>query len=355
MKTISLCMIVKDEEEVLERCLRPVRPFVEEIIIADTGSKDSTKVIAAGYADQVYSFPWNDDFAAARNFAFSKASMDYCMWLDADDVMTQENLEKLKIWKNQEDRADVVMMKYLTGVDEKGRPSLSYYRERLLKNHSGFWWKGKVHEAIPLAGTIQYTDMEVLHQKVKKGDPDRNLRIYENMRKEGGLQEPREWFYYGRELYDHQNYSRALEVLHHFQEMPGAWLENKIESCLQAAACQEALGNETEAMGELVRSFLWSAPRAEICCEIGRLWMKQKQWKNAAAWYQQALRDTRSLQSGAFIREDCRGFLPAIQVCVCYDHMGSRKRAYGYHCLAKKFRPDSEWVLYNDRYFSDTN
>ena len=61
MKTISLCMIVKDEEEVLERCLRPVRPFVEEIIIADTGSKDSTKVIAAGYADQVYSFqrrPW---------------------------------------------------------------------------------------------------------------------------------------------------------------------------------------------------------------------------------------------------------------------------------------------------------
>ena len=143
-------------EEVLERCLRPVRPFVEEIIIADTGSKDSTKVIAAGYADQVYSFPWNDDFAAARNFAFSKASMDYCMWLDADDVMTQENLEKLKIWKNQEDRADVVMMKYLTGVDEKGRPSLSYYRERLLKNHSGFWWKGKVHEAIPLAGTDVY-------------------------------------------------------------------------------------------------------------------------------------------------------------------------------------------------------
>ena len=77
MVTISLCMIVKNEEKVLARCLDSVADLVDEIIIVDTGSSDATKEIASRYTDQVYDFAWQDDFAAARNFSFSKASMDY--------------------------------------------------------------------------------------------------------------------------------------------------------------------------------------------------------------------------------------------------------------------------------------
>ena len=69
MITISLCMIVKNEERVLKRCLDSVRDLVDEIIIVDTGSTDATKRIAAGYTDKIYDFTWNDDFSAARNFA----------------------------------------------------------------------------------------------------------------------------------------------------------------------------------------------------------------------------------------------------------------------------------------------
>ena len=91
MATISLCMIVKNEEDVLERCLSSVSDLVDEIIVVDTGSTDSSREIAARFTEKVFDFPWRDDFAAARNESFSHASMDYCMWLDADDVLLESD------------------------------------------------------------------------------------------------------------------------------------------------------------------------------------------------------------------------------------------------------------------------
>ena len=76
MITISVCMIVKDEEAVLKRCLSCVKQFADEIIIVDTGSMDSTKEIAKRYTEKIYDYVWNDNFSEARNFSFSKANMD---------------------------------------------------------------------------------------------------------------------------------------------------------------------------------------------------------------------------------------------------------------------------------------
>ena len=77
MISVSLCMIVKNEESVLARCLDSFAPLVDEIVIVDTGSTDSTKDIAARYTDKIYDFSWIGDFAAARNVAFSKTNCDY--------------------------------------------------------------------------------------------------------------------------------------------------------------------------------------------------------------------------------------------------------------------------------------
>ena len=102
MIEISLCMIVRNEEDVLGRCLQCARSFADEIIVVDTGSTDGTKAVAENFTQKVFDFPWTDDFAAARNYSFSKATRDYIMWLDADDVLRTEDQEKIlqlkKIW-----------------------------------------------------------------------------------------------------------------------------------------------------------------------------------------------------------------------------------------------------------------
>ena len=76
MVTISLCMIVKNEEMHIARCLDSVAGLVDEIIVVDTGSVDRTAEIASAYTAKVYSYLWNDNFSDARNYSFSKATMD---------------------------------------------------------------------------------------------------------------------------------------------------------------------------------------------------------------------------------------------------------------------------------------
>lgn len=72
MATISLCMIVKNEESVLARCLDSIADLMDEIIIVDTGSTDHTKEIAANYTDKIFDFDWKSDFSAARNYSFPR-------------------------------------------------------------------------------------------------------------------------------------------------------------------------------------------------------------------------------------------------------------------------------------------
>ena len=169
MVTISLCMIVKNEERVLGRCLESVQEIADEIIIVDTGSEDRTKKIAEKYHARVFEQEWQDDFSRARNYSFSQAEMDYCMWLDADDIITKSEVLKLKRWKEETDgSSDVVMIRYVAGFDEKRNPTLVYYRERIVKRDKDFQWQGRVHETLAVRGRTEYLDCEIEHHSIKR-------------------------------------------------------------------------------------------------------------------------------------------------------------------------------------------
>ena len=86
---ISLCMIARDEERCLERCLSSVLEIVDEIIIVDTGSADRTKDIAVSFGARVYDIKWRDDFASARNYAISKATGSWLLSVDADEAIAE--------------------------------------------------------------------------------------------------------------------------------------------------------------------------------------------------------------------------------------------------------------------------
>lgn len=353
MISISLCMIVKDEEETLARCLESVKEAVDEIIIVDTGSRDRTKETALKYTNQVYDYVWRDDFSAARNYSFSKASCTYCMWLDADDVLPQKSTEALKKLKaSLDESADLVMTPYQTAFDEKGRPVFTYYRERIVKNNGKFLFLGKVHEVIPISGNVIYADIPVCHRKEKAGDSKRNLRIYQKMEENKEPFDGRALYYYGRELLTHEQYEKSIRILEDFLKREDGWVENKIDALRQLAFCYEKTGQEQKTLFSLLRSLEYDVPRAETCCALGRYFMNREKYAQASFWYQQAFSAPQNTKSGAFVEEECYGFLPAISLCVCYDRMGEREKAEYYNDLAGKYRPDSHWYLQNREYFS---
>ncbi|MBO8162015.1 MAG: glycosyltransferase family 2 protein [Thermosipho sp. (in: Bacteria)] len=91
---ISGCLIVKNEEKNITRCIESMLPVIDELIVVDTGSTDNTVAIAEKFNAKIYHFTWIDDFSAARNYAISKATGDWIIFLDADEFLSEANLDK---------------------------------------------------------------------------------------------------------------------------------------------------------------------------------------------------------------------------------------------------------------------
>lgn len=270
MTTVSLCMIVKNEEDTLARCLNSVKEIVDEIIIVDTGSTDQTKEIAKEFSEKIYDFQWIEDFSAARNYSFSKATMDYIFWLDADDVILPEDGKKLKELKDSLDPAvDIVMMKYNTGFDAQGNVTFSYYRERLSKRSGNYKWYEPVHEYLLYGGKIISVEICVTHQKIHPAQPGRNIAIYEKIIAEGRELTPRGLYYFSRELKDHGRFQDAIKYFTDFLNSEKGWVEDNICACGELAKCYKAIGDNNNELPALLKSFEYAAPRAETCCQIG--------------------------------------------------------------------------------------
>src|SRR5699024_4294475 len=164
--TISLCMIVKNEEDVLGRCLDSIYDLVDEINIVDTGSTDRTVDIAKKYTNRVYFFKWTGKFKDARNESFKYATKDYIFYMDADDVLLEEDRQKFKHLKQTLDPSvDAVSMYYNAGTDEFGNVTLTFRRNRLLKRSRNFIWKGDVHNYLEVSGNILNSDIAITHKK----------------------------------------------------------------------------------------------------------------------------------------------------------------------------------------------
>lgn len=122
--TVSLCMIVKNEQDCLAGCLNSVKPVVDEMIVVDTGSDDKTIEIARIFGAKVYDFKWNGDFSEARNFSLSKASGNWILLLDADEVISSFDYEAFRKTVRQSDPKKVAFLmntrNYVMDVNQVG-------------------------------------------------------------------------------------------------------------------------------------------------------------------------------------------------------------------------------------------
>ncbi|MCI0520736.1 MAG: glycosyltransferase family 2 protein [Chloroflexi bacterium] len=146
--TLSVCMIVKNERENLPRCLGSVRRAADDLVVVDTGSSDDSAAVAAGLGARVLSFPWRDDFAAARNFALDNARGDWLLVMDADEELAPRSLSILKTCLRST-KADALSLR-VRNFHPPG--SLREYTDvaqiRLFRNLPGFRYQGSVHEHI---------------------------------------------------------------------------------------------------------------------------------------------------------------------------------------------------------------
>jgi glycosyltransferase involved in cell wall biosynthesis len=211
--TISLCMIVKNEEENLRRCLDSVRDSVDEIIVVDTGSTDRTVEIAESYGARIFSHPWEGSFSKARNYSLKYATCDWILILDADEELKREDAPKLRdITKNNEIKivSFVINNKYKDSTQEGHAQMVRLYR-----NFNGVHYKGIVHNAIQYSDKCFYSSITVIHHGYNLSDEkmdEKFIRTSTLLKKqiEADPQNPVPHMYIGVSYMDRRMYEEAI-------------------------------------------------------------------------------------------------------------------------------------------------
>jgi GT2 family glycosyltransferase len=185
---VSLCLIVRNEEDNLPDCWRGAADLVDEIVVVDTGSTDCTRDIAARFGARVFDFPWCDSFAAARNESLRHAAGDWVFWLDADDRLDEDNRAKLRdLFAGLDGENVAYAMKCLCLPDRVSGAATVVDHVRLFRNRPDVRWEYRVHEQILPAvrgsgGEVRWSDVVVQHAgyqdpALRRRKLDRDLRL----------------------------------------------------------------------------------------------------------------------------------------------------------------------------------
>lgn len=181
---ISLCMIVKNEEQHLEQCLNSVKNCVDEIIIVDTGSTDRTIEIAKKFDAKIFEYKWNNDFSAARNFGLEKATNELILYLDADEKLTSDSQKELNDLKKRI-LTKAYNCKIININNHTNRPSVMNY-PRIFPNLNSIRFEGKIHEQIIFSLNknhieIQQSDIEIIHSGYDLSEDDLKKKALRNL------------------------------------------------------------------------------------------------------------------------------------------------------------------------------
>ena len=273
MSTLSLAMIVKNEGATIERALNCAKLFSDEMVVVDTGSTDDTVAKAAAMGAIVHRFAWIDDFAAARNFAFSKCVKDWIIWLDGDDVISPDNQGRILELKRSvlNDELQAIYLRYLY-------PPFQQWRERMARRdlfvEGRLRWKEPIHEFIDgIEGQkAKYFDnIAILHAT----PPDRHV-----LKKDRNITILRKHFNNGA-TDDRSLYVYAVECLHSLLKVEGEQIlarffaqvkipEYRYEICCKMHNFYMHFGEPQRALEALSKAIVEDPSRAEAYYKLGR-------------------------------------------------------------------------------------
>ncbi len=340
MITLAITLIVKNEEECLERLLKCLS-FADEIIIVDTGSEDKTKKIALKYTNDVYDYKWDDNFSNARNFAISKAKSSYFMWLDADDYIEKEDQNKIIELKNKIKDEDIVLLPYVLNNN------VSFYRERIIRNN-GYHFEGAVHECISLNGKIVYYNIPIYHKKIKHNKSNRNLLIYQKLNREKKLN-ARELYYFANELKDNHFYDEAILKYKEFLKRNDASNVNKIDACLKLSSIYKELNCFDKADFYIVYSLMHGIHTSLQILYLIQYYFKIKEYETSILYAKSMLCFVENPL--AFNYLDNKDYYAYLYLGLCYYYLKDKKSALFYNNEALKIKENDPIALKNKSYY----
>jgi GT2 family glycosyltransferase/glycosyltransferase involved in cell wall biosynthesis/tetratricopeptide (TPR) repeat protein/SAM-dependent methyltransferase len=232
---LSLCMIVRDNARTIRPCLESIRPWVDEMIVVDTGSNDETPHIAEELGARVFYFPWCDSFSAARNESLRHARGQWIFWMDSDDVIDAANGRKLRMLAHQDHDSDLlghVMQVHCPGADHDGQSDITVVDHvKLIRNRPDLRFEGRIHEQILPAirragGHTAWTDVFVVHSgydhspKGQKRKIERDLRLL-HLELQEQPEHPFTLFNLGMTYADQGHHTQAVTFLRRSIELAG--------------------------------------------------------------------------------------------------------------------------------------
>jgi glycosyltransferase involved in cell wall biosynthesis len=224
---VSLCMIVRNNEHTIGPALSSIRPWVDEMIVVDTGSTDRTPDICRELGAQVYSFTWCDDFAAARNESLQHARGEWIFWMDSDDTIDAANGKEIRALTNRKEPPTVLgytmKVRCPCNTDIGGDDFTLVDQVKLFRNLPYLRFEGRIHEQVLASinragGEYMMTDLFLTHSgsdhspATLKHKLERDLRILHKELKEQPLH-PFTLFNLGMTYHDAQDYTKAEKYL----------------------------------------------------------------------------------------------------------------------------------------------
>ena len=329
MITISLCMIVKNEEENLGRCLKSLQGIVDEMIVVDTGSEDKTVEIAKEFGAKVYDFKWTGDFSEARNYSFSLASCDYIYAADADEELDEDNRQRfIQLKKDIEELdIDIVQMYYCNQLSF--RTVYNYDRElrpKLFKRVRGFRWEDPIHEQVVIEPVICNSEVEIIHRP-KESHAQRDLASFRKAVESGRRISKRLHGMYARELFMGGDDDDFLKAKRFFAEAvkdsTRSVDEVKDASCVLAHIA--VLENDAEALLKYSLKDAATEMCSEMCCELGDYYYGKEDYDEAIVWYYNAAYECSSILDIKKSKE-----FPRLALAKCYKALGNDEQAEDY-------------------------
>ena len=336
MITISACLIVKNEEKVLARCLDCVQRVADEIIIVDTGSTDRTKEIAKNYTDQIYDFTWVDDFSAARNFSFSKATKEYIYVADADEVILEEDIQKFLALKQVLlKEIEIVQMYYCNQLEFNTTYNYDKeYRPKLYKRLREFRFYDPLHEAVRLEPLIYDSEIEIIHKPLSNHAP-RDFATYQKLLHKGETLSNKLRSMYARELFIAGTENDFFEAYAYFKEvLRTETLENKeLKQCQCVIARAARLNNHMDEFFKVcLKNIACGEASSELCYELGEHYFGKEDYEEAIVWYYNA-----AFETEAELNLHYQGDYPLYQLSQCFRKLGNEEEGIRYEQLFREW------------------